>query len=335
MRFSLLNGVRNFPTRPEPLQQVYADYISDALLCEELGFIRSWYGEHHFRECQWTGSPIVVASAVAARTTTMRIGTAVALLPFHDPRRLAEDVAVADNLSGGRFDFGVGPGSQYEEFVTFGIDPAEMNQRSWESIDWIQRAFTEPGQFSHRGRFYDIPDMTFTTKPVQSPVPVWWGGMGPLNQKRAAERGFNFIGPFNPGYDQQLVAAGRNPADYEVASMQMICVADDTEKAWDIAGPGLEYFVNFYEQRRDLKGVLPPPEKGVTAQMIREGRAGFWSAAVGTPDEVAARLRPLVDGHLGRITEIACQMRHPGMSNADTHRSIRLFAEHVIPALLA
>ena len=108
---------------------MYADFISDAVLAEELGFTSSWYGEHHFRECQWTGSPMLVATAVAARTEHLRIGTAVTLLPFHDPIRVAEDAAITDILSGGRFDLGVGPGSQYEEFVTFGRDPAEMNQR--------------------------------------------------------------------------------------------------------------------------------------------------------------------------------------------------------------
>jgi len=66
-----------------------------------------------------------VAAVVASRTERLRAGTAVALLPFHDPRRLAEDVATADIISRGRFDFGIGPGSQYEEFRSFGIDPAD------------------------------------------------------------------------------------------------------------------------------------------------------------------------------------------------------------------
>src|ERR1700728_2533800 len=153
MDFTLLNAVRNHPADPYPLPDVYADYISDAVLAEELGFTGSWYGEHHFRECQWSGSPIRVATAVAAATQRLRVGTAVSLLPFHDPRRLAEDVATADIISRGRFDFG--------------IAPAEMNRRMCESADWIQRAFTEKEQVSHDGRYYSIPNMTFTTKPVQ------------------------------------------------------------------------------------------------------------------------------------------------------------------------
>jgi alkanesulfonate monooxygenase SsuD/methylene tetrahydromethanopterin reductase-like flavin-dependent oxidoreductase (luciferase family) len=333
MDFTLLNAVRNHPADPYPLQDVYADYIGDAILAEELGFTGSWYGEHHFRECQWSGSPIQVATAVAAATKRLRVGTAVSLLPFHDPRRLAEDVATADIISRGRFDFGIGPGSQYEEFRTFGVDPAEMNGRMWESVDWIKHAFAERETFTHKGRYYDIPEMTFTTKPVQDPVPVWYGGSGPKNLARAAERGFNLIGHANPGYDAALLAAGREPADYEVSSMQMICVADSSDAAWEIAGRGLEYFVNFYTTRKNLKGVPADSSARVTADMIRGGNAGFWSAAVGTPDDVIAGLLPFVTGAAGRITQLACSFRHPGMRTPETHRSMTLFAEHVLPAL--
>jgi alkanesulfonate monooxygenase SsuD/methylene tetrahydromethanopterin reductase-like flavin-dependent oxidoreductase (luciferase family) len=333
VQYTLINGVRNHPQSAYALQDVYSDYISDAVLAEELGFTHTWYGEHHFRECQWTGSPMLVATAVAARTSTIRVGTAVVLLPFHDPIRVAEDAAITDILSKGRLDLGVGPGSQYEEFVTFGKDPAEMNQRAWESVDFIRHAFEAQGQFSHQGRFYDIKDMTFTTKPVQQPLPMWWGGMGPKNLARAAERGMHLIAPFNGGYDAALEACGRNPADYHVAVMLPVCVADTADKAWEIAGAGIEYFVNFYQMRKDLKGELPPEEARVTQDMLRSGNAGFWFAAVGTPEEVAAKLRPFKEGRAGRITQFALQMRHPGMRNEDTHRSMRMFASEVIPML--
>jgi alkanesulfonate monooxygenase SsuD/methylene tetrahydromethanopterin reductase-like flavin-dependent oxidoreductase (luciferase family) len=333
VQYALINGVRNHPDTAYALPDVYADYISDAVLAEELGFSSTWYGEHHFRPCQWTGSPMLVASAVAARTERIRIGTAVVLLPFHDPIRVAEDAAIADILSNGRFDLGVGPGSQYEEFIAFGKDPSEMNQRAWEMIDWIQEAYSSTTAFSHHGRFYDISDMTFTTKPVQQPLPMWWGGMGPKNLARAAERGMNLIAPFNAGYDAALEGCGRNPADYQVSVMIPVCVADTTEKAWEIAGAGLEYFVNFYQMRKDLQGKPAAEEGRITQEMLRSGNAGFWFAAVGTPDDVVAKLRPFVDGHLGRITQLALQMRQPGMNNADTHRSMRMFADEVVPAL--
>lgn len=332
MDFSLLNAVRNNPQRPYDLRDVYADYVSDAILAEELGFTRSWYGEHHFREDAWTGSPIQVATAVAAKTTQLRVGTAVVSLPFHDPRRIAEDAAVADLLSGGRFDLGVAPGSQYEEFQVFGIDPKEMSGRTFESIDWIRQALGSTEAFSHKGHYYDIPELSFTSAPVQNPLPVWYGGMGPKNLARAAERGLDLIAPFNAGYDKHLVAAGRTPADHQIAIMQMVCVADSADEAWDAAGAALEYFVNFYALRKDLEGVADPSRR-ITQEMLRSGTAGMWHAAVGTPDDVIAELRPLVTGERGRVTELACAFRHAGMRTPETSKSMRMFAEHVMPAL--
>jgi len=333
MQYSLLHGVRNHPDRPYALADVYAEYISDALLAEELGFVRSWYGEHHFRADQWSGSPMVIAAAVAAQTTTLRVGTSIALLPFHDPIRVAEDAATTDILSRGRFDLGIGPGSQYEEFRSFRIDPAEMSSRTWESIDWIQRAFREEGEFSHSGSYYDIPNMTFTTKPVQDPLPVWYGGSGPRNTARAAERGFNLIGPGNFGYDEKLREAGRDPSQYQVSRMTPLCVADSTGAAWDAAGEGLHHFINFYQLRANLKGEPADPSAEITVDMMKRGEAGFWQPAVGTPEEVIAALTPVVQGALGRVTELSLQFRQPGMRSKETHRSMTLFAEEVLPAL--
>jgi alkanesulfonate monooxygenase SsuD/methylene tetrahydromethanopterin reductase-like flavin-dependent oxidoreductase (luciferase family) len=332
MQFSLLNAVRNHPDSAYAEKDVYADYISDAVLAEELGFTRSVYGEHHFRECQWSGSSIQICTAVAMKTENLRVGTAVTLLPFHDPIRIAEDVATCDILSGGRFDFGIGPGSQLEEFRTFGIDPKTMNGRMWESIDWILEAFASTGEFSHNGTYYDIPNMTFTTKPVQERVPVWSSSMGPQNAKKAAERGFHFIGPGNFGYDAALEAAGRNPADSKIASMQMMHVADSTDQAWAEAGKGLEYFVNFYNMRLGLDG-RPQGNEYITEDMIRAGNAGFWTASVGTPEDVLAGLTPIATGQLGRVTEIACAFRHAGMRTPEVHKSMRMFAKEVMPAL--
>jgi alkanesulfonate monooxygenase SsuD/methylene tetrahydromethanopterin reductase-like flavin-dependent oxidoreductase (luciferase family) len=156
--------------------------------------------------------------------------------------------------------------------------------------------------------------------------------MGPKNAPPSPDRGFHFIGPGNFGYDAALAAAGRNPADYKVASMQVIHVSDSTEKAWDDAAAGIEYFVNFYNMRLDLDG-QPQGNAYITEEMIRGGNAGFWSAAVGTPDDVIKALTPFASGQLGRITELACGFRHAGMRTDVVHHSMRLFHDHVLPAL--
>ena len=336
MKVGIVQGVRFHPNKPYPLQQVYADYISDAVLAEELGFDFSWYGEHHGRPCCWTPSPMLVGAAVAAKTKKIRIGTSILCLPFHDPLRIAEDAAVLDIISGGRFDLGVGVGSQYEEFENFGIDPAEKNGRMWESIEFVERCFYEKGMFSHKGKYYEFNNITFTTKPVQKRVPVWAGVMGPKNVEHAAKNGYHLLAGGSKAYDEALRKYGRNPEDYGVAPMLHLAIAESTEEAWNAALDGLHYFMNFYQLRKRLDGTIPPASNEITREMIREGRMfvpGEKGACVGTPKEVLQRFLEIRDGEEGRVTHIPMQVRHPGMKTEDVHRTMKLFAKEVLPHL--
>ena len=338
MKFGLANAIRNHPARPYALNDVYRDYISDAVLAEELGFDFSWYGEHRMTPCQWTPSPLTVCAAVAAKTTRLRVGPQVLCLPFHNPLRVAEDVAVIDIMSGGRFDFGVGVGSQFEEFRTFRIDPNERVGRTWEAIDLIERCFKQDGTFSHKGKYFDLPEITFTTKPVQTSMPIWWGGAGPKNLARAAERGYHLMAggtkEQSDAFDAALRAAGRNPADHMIGPMTFTCIADTEEQAWEASLEGIHYFINFYTLRRNLEGNLPGPDAEITREMIRRNNltvGGHWALAVGTPDQVARHFEKVKAGACGRITHIACSPRHAGMSTEAAHRTLRYFSKYVMP----
>ena len=336
MKIGIVQGVRNHPDRPYPLKEVYADYISDALLAEELGFDFSWYGEHHGRPCQWTPSPLVVTAAVAAKTTRIRVGTSVLCLPFHNPLRVAEDVAVIDIISGGRFDFGFGVGSQYEEFENFGIPPNERFGRTWEAIEFIERCFYGEEIFTHKGKYYEFRNVTFTTKPVQKRIPVWAGVMGPKNIARAAEKGYHLLARGSELYYPALRQAGRNPDDYFLAPMQHVAIAETTEQAWNVSLEGLHYFMNFYTLRKRLDGTVPSSSAEISRDMIRAGRhfvPGERGAIVGTPTEVKERFLAIRDGALGRVTHLPLQVRHPGMKTEDVHRTMRLFAREIMPLL--
>ena len=139
MRLIVTMGIRNLPSHPRPLQDLYRDHLEEAVLAEELGFDNVWASEHHFSEDAWNPSPITFLAAVAARTERVRIGTYVLLLPFHNPVRVAEDIAVLDNISGGRVDLPVGVGSAVEEFRTFGIPFNERLGRTFEALRIIER----------------------------------------------------------------------------------------------------------------------------------------------------------------------------------------------------
>src|SRR5215471_13193156 len=121
MKFVFTSGIRTLPGKGSSLPQLYRDHLEEAVLAEELGFDCVWVSEHHFSPDAWNPSPFTFLAAVAARTERVRLGTYVLLLPFHNPVRVAEDIAVLDNISGGRVDLPVGVGSAAEEFRTFGV----------------------------------------------------------------------------------------------------------------------------------------------------------------------------------------------------------------------
>src|SRR5690606_26288455 len=135
---------------------------------DALGYDGFMSGEHHFSFASGVSSPYVFLAEAAARTERIRLGTSVACLPFHNPIRVAEDVAAVDIVSNGRFDLGVGVGSQLEESRTFGTDPKERHARTWEMIDLIDRLLNgTERQFSHHGKYYDFPDINWSFEPVQ------------------------------------------------------------------------------------------------------------------------------------------------------------------------
>jgi alkanesulfonate monooxygenase SsuD/methylene tetrahydromethanopterin reductase-like flavin-dependent oxidoreductase (luciferase family) len=338
VKFGIANAIRNHPAKAYPLADVYRDYIGDAVLAEQLGFSFSWYGEHRMTPCQWTPSPLTVCAWVAAKTTTMRVGPQVLCLPFHNPLRVAEDVAVIDIMSNGRFDFGIGVGSQFEEFRTFGINPDERVGRTWEMAELIERCFAEQETFSFKGKYYDFPEITVTTKPVQQRMPIWWGGEGPKNLQRAAQRGYHLMAGGNlkasNAYDEALRAAGRNPADHGIGPMTFTCIADTEAQAWEASLEGIHYFINFYMLRRNLKGEWPPASNEFTRAQIRASNLSVeapWSLAVGSREQVVRYFEKVRDGARGRMTHMVISPRHAGMTSEAAHRTLRYFASDVMP----
>ncbi len=129
-----------------------------------------WLSEHHFLEDGYLPSLLPIAAAAAARTKRLLIGTSVLLLPFHNALRVAEDAAVVDIISGGRFMLGVGLGYRLEEFRTFGVPVKERVARLEEGLEVIRRAWTQERVTFH-GRYYHLDGVTVTPKPVQQPHP--------------------------------------------------------------------------------------------------------------------------------------------------------------------
>src|SRR5882724_12734032 len=131
--------------------QGFRDYLDMAVEAEALGYRSSFLVEHHFTGWNQVSATLMLQTALAMCTTTLRLGTAVIVLPWHNPVLLAEQAATLDLISGGRLDFGIGKGYRHNEFKGFGIKQEEAEARFEEALEVIQRAWTTRQRFSHRG----------------------------------------------------------------------------------------------------------------------------------------------------------------------------------------
>lgn len=174
--------------------EVYANTMEQIRLADELGYDYIWLAEHRFTRYGVAPDVLVLAAAAATVTRRVRIGTAVVVLPFHDPILLAEQVAMVDVLSGGRFDFGAGRGYQAGEFRGLGIPMEESRTRFEEVMDICVGLWTHE-RFSYQGRHYTIEDVSLEPKPIQKPhPPIWVTAMQtPATFAYAAERGYGII----------------------------------------------------------------------------------------------------------------------------------------------
>src|SRR5262249_34182682 len=156
------------------------------------GFVSSFLVEHHFTGWNQVSATLMLLTALAMRTTRLRLGSAVMVLPWHNPVLLAEQAATLDLISGGRLDLGIGKGYRHSEFKGFQIAPEEAEARFDEALDVMVRAWTQRARFSHRGRFWRYEDIVVEPPPAQKPHPPLWVAAGSAASiRRAAARGFN------------------------------------------------------------------------------------------------------------------------------------------------
>jgi len=340
MQLVVTMGIRQLPSNPRPLQDLYKDHLEEAVLAEELGFNNVWASEHHFAEDAWNPSPVTFLAAVAARTERVRVGTYVLLLPFHNPVRVAEDIAVLDNISGGRVDLPVGVGSAAEEFRTFGIPFNERLGRTFEALRIIERCFAGE-EFSYKGKYYDFPNVRMTTTPVQKPgPPIWVASMGDQSVAWTARRGYHLAAGAGRGhakYEELLVQYGHDRAKCQVASIPIrVHLAATREQAWAEAEAGLHQVLHFYRTRVDPKsatsaaGVLNDlPPVGEFRHVVGIGHRGS-PFVVGTPDEVGRALAAYRDK---RLTHLSLNFHQPGMETSAVRRSMAMFARELMPSV--
>jgi alkanesulfonate monooxygenase SsuD/methylene tetrahydromethanopterin reductase-like flavin-dependent oxidoreductase (luciferase family) len=319
---------------------------------EQLGFDEVWLTEHHFIDYGLSVDPATLASAIASRTSRVRIGLAAAILPFHDPIRLAEQLALVDIISGGRLDVGVGRGNRPSEFTGYRIPQVESRERFDEAVEIIQRAWTEE-RFAYHGRFFQIPEVRVIPKPLQRPhPPLYQVCVSPDSIESTALRGWPMLNSILFGGLEQVVAsrdryvttlqkAGRSPA--EIASLldrwgvsrQIYVAPTDAQALAEAKDAEMWYQESFRkfvipERIEDSHPTLQPAFLAMADRLSKI----TWEALVaetlafGSPETVARHLEQMRQIGVGQVL---CWMNFGGLPEDRVRRSMDLFAREVMP----
>jgi len=193
MNFGLYSSIAS-PPRGEHLDRCIDEVIAEAQLAESCGFDSCFFGEHHQDTDGFLPSPLIVATAVAARTRTLRVGTSVILLPLHHPVHVAEDAITLDLVSKGRLVIGVGIGYQPADFQAFAVPMDERLARFEESVE-ILRLCWAGERFSFRGKHHDLEDVRIMPRPYQkNGPPLWIGASVAAAARRAGRIADGFVG---------------------------------------------------------------------------------------------------------------------------------------------
>jgi alkanesulfonate monooxygenase SsuD/methylene tetrahydromethanopterin reductase-like flavin-dependent oxidoreductase (luciferase family) len=339
-QFGLLWPFRNPAFARVPWDELYSAHLELVVESEALGFDYAWLTEHHFVDDGYSPSLFSIGGAIAARTTRIRIGTFVLLLPMHNPVEVAENTATLDLISGGRFEIGVGLGYRRAEFDNQGIPRSNRGVRMEEGLAVIRRLLSDE-TVTFEGRFTKLRDLRITPPALQRPhPPIWAGGIAPKAIDRVARLGFHYLngGAADPAnaYDEALRDHGRDPQNFNIAGQRVVYVAPTREEAWAIAARPLhhvasEYLQWFVEESDDPQfehtmASIPSVEEIIHAQEF-----DFFgeAAIVGTPEDAIAQIQDYVGR--GRISHLVCALPLPGMTSEQIRSGMELFARKVIP----
>jgi luciferase family oxidoreductase group 1 len=322
-------------------EEIYGRALDTAQAAEGLGFRNLWLAEHHFSTYGYVARPLQLATYIAARTTRLRVGTAVIVVPLHHPLIVAEEIATLDVLAGGRFDIGLGRGYQRYEFERLGLDLNTARQRWEESVDVIVKALSgEP--FTHDGELFQIPETTIFPQPVQKPhPPIWVTAQSPESVDATVKRGFNLLtggfgvplermGEFRQQFDRATAAADVTERP-EVGVQRAVYVTDseaDARAAAEEARWNMRVTLslrNQYERVEDGRAIpVPAPNEPDTDDLLDR------YLVIGTPDTVIRQIGR-VQEQVG-ISHFNCSFWFGDLEHGRIMRSMKLFSREVMPA---
>jgi alkanesulfonate monooxygenase SsuD/methylene tetrahydromethanopterin reductase-like flavin-dependent oxidoreductase (luciferase family) len=336
----------------------YEELWRELELCDALGFDYSFCVEHHFRPDEsWISSPSLYAVGAGARTKRLRIGPMGYIVPLYHPLRLAEEIAIVDQMLGGRMELGLVPGINPDYFRPFGLDYGQRKSPTLEFVDYLRAAFGETQPFSFHGQDFHTESAQIAVPPLQRPhPPLWMMSRDPQTLEFCAKNGIN------PGYfliypradaapryrkflsDWKAAGHTRKP---NIAYCTVVYVDDTDEKAIDTA---------LFRASRAYEGFLKPAQPGEKFEDRAREHAKFFVGRgepgaseimqhlfdgeyllnndlvfIGSPETVARKIRKCAEEGLFNV--FMGEFNFSDLPTSDLSRSIRLFGEKVIPAL--
>ncbi len=350
MRYGLFYLPSSLPSsRADGAERLRA-VVEQAWYAEQLGFDSVWLAEHHFHPFGglFSATPLIGA-AIAQRTTRIRIGSAVVLLPYHNPIRVAEDYATLDCLSQGRLEFGIGHGFVKWEALTFGIPLDELRERFRENLEVVLKAWSEP-VLNHKGRFHEYHGIEIWPRPLQQPYPAVWMAA------TATVESFEFLG--RQGFHMMLIpflheveelrpkveaylnarrAAGHDPSTARVLGVYHTYVGESSAEARTAAAPGLAEYHAAATHAHSLTPGMPDPESYHSHERHRtqmrhltfEDMVARSRVLVGSAEEVREKVE-CVRERL-HLTDLAGLFALGGLADAHARASMRRFLEQVAP----
>ncbi len=182
-----------YPDNRRTPEQFVQEIYNQALHAETIGLNSAWIGEHHFNLLGVNACPNILLAKLAGATTRIRLAPAVVLLPVHHPLHVAEEWATLDLLSGGRVDFAAGRGYDRLEYAPFGADFQHSAELFAEGLEILWRAWTEPGKWSHQGKYYQFENIEVRPKPTQDPLRPYVACFSRMSMELAARNDWNII----------------------------------------------------------------------------------------------------------------------------------------------
>ena len=336
----------------------YEQLWRELALCDEVGFDHAFCVEHHFRPDEsWMSSPSLFAVGAAARTKRLRVGPMGYIVPLYHPLRLAEEIALVDQMLGGRMELGLVPGINPDYFRPFGLDYGARKSPTLEFVDYLRAAYGDAQPFSFHGEEFHTDNAEISVPPVQRPhPPLWMMSRDPQTLEFCARNGIN------PGYFLVYPRADAAPryrkflADWQaagwphkpnIAYSTVVYVDESDDKALETAA---------FRASRAYEGFLARPKPGESFEervaafakmFIGRGEPGASEIMrnvfnpdyllkhdlvfIGSPETVAAKIHAAAQA--GLFNTIMGEFNFSDLPEGELMRSIRLFGEKVIPAL--